>query len=112
MTLLLLLTGAGTTNAPVVYTGLAAFGVDSRRRIEALDVPGKTLSGMSVRRRIEALDVRTREAVYTPALITLEDGTGYWLFEDGTRIVWEPGDTGTAGQVKKRLGNLQVKRDG
>ena len=92
MTLLLLLTGTGTSSAPV-YTGLGVFGVDTRRRVEALDV-------------------RTREAVYTPALITLEDGTGYWLFEDGTRIVWEPGDTGTAGQVKKRLGNLQVKRDG
>ena len=89
MTLLLLLTGTGTSSAPV-YTGLGVFGVDTRRRVEALDV-------------------RLREAVYTPALITLEDGTGYWLFEDGTRIVWEPGDTGTAGQVRRRIGNLRVR---
>ena len=64
---------------------------------------------MDTRRRVEALDVRLREAVYTPALITLEDGSGYWLFEDGTRIVWEPGDTGTAGQVRRRIGNLRVR---
>ena len=60
MTLLLLLTGTGTTSAPV-YTGLVAFGVDTRRRIEALDVQmreGVTASlPTDVKRKIETLRV-------------------------------------------------------
>ena len=60
MTLLLLLTGTGTSSAPV-YTGLGVFGVDTRRRVEALDVEkrdGVTATDPAqVRRKIEALKV-------------------------------------------------------
>ena len=87
MTMLLLLTGAPAVSAPVVFTGLLP---------------------VSARRRIEALDAQAREAMYIPSLITLPDGTGYWLFGDDTRIMWGAGDTGTAGQVKRR-GSLRVK---
>jgi len=77
----------------IVFTGLATFGVDSKRRIEALDV-------------------QEREAMYTPSLITLPDGSGYWLFGDGSRIMWGSGNTGTGGAVKRRLETLKVKRNG
>lgn len=77
----------------IVFTGLTAFGVDSQRRIEALDVP-------------------QREGAYLPSLITLPDGSGYWLFGDGSRIMWGSGNTGTGGKAKRRLETLKVKRNG
>lgn len=86
----LTLTGLETS---IVFSGLTAFGVNTQRRIEALDV-------------------REREAMYTPSLITLPDGTGYWLFGDGSRIMWGSGNTGTGGKAKRRLETLKVKRNG
>ena len=59
MTLLLLLTGASGTPAPVVFTGL--YQTTVRRKIEALDVEkreGVTATDPAqVRRKIEALKV-------------------------------------------------------
>lgn len=77
----------------IVYSGLSIFGMDARRRIEALDVP-------------------QREGAYLPSLITLPDGSGYWLFGDGSRIMWGSGNTGTGGKAKRRLETLKVKRNG
>lgn len=89
--MLLLLSGARAGTAPVVFTGLL---------------------GVNARRQVEALDVQAREAMYIPSLITLPDGSGYLLFGDGSRVMWGAGDTGTAGQVQRRLGGLTVKRQG
>lgn len=86
------LTGLNPQTA-VVFTGLAAF-------------------GMTAKARTPALDVQDRIGAYIPSLIPTEDGAGYLLFEDDTRIVWETGDTGEHGKVKRRLGNLTVKRNG
>ena len=96
--------------AHITFTGLSGFGVDTKRRIEALDVEREI--GVDSQRRIEALDVKEREAMYTPSLITLPDGSGYWLFGDGSRIMWGSGNTGTGGKAKRRLETLKVKRNG
>lgn len=61
------------------------------------------------RRRIEAMDVQQRAGAYIPSLITLPDGSGYWLFGDGSRIMWGSGDTGEHGEVKRRIEDLTVK---
>lgn len=85
--------GLGGFGVAPTFTGLTAFGTDAQRRIEALDV-------------------HAREGSYLPSLVTLPDGSGYWLFADGTRIMWGSGNVGTAGDVKRRLDTLKVKRNG
>jgi hypothetical protein len=94
----------------IVFTGLSGFGTNAKRRLEALDAQREIETDAP--RRLEALDAQEREAMYTPSLITLPDGTGYWLFGDGSRIMWGSGVTGTGGEVKRRLETLKVKRDG
>lgn len=96
--------------AHITFTGLTGFGLDAKRRVEALDVDREI--DVSAQRRIEALDVPYREGAYMPSLITLPDGGGYWLFGDGSRIMWGSGNTGTGGTVKRRIETLKVKRNG
>jgi hypothetical protein len=78
-------------NTSLVYSGLSIFGMTATRRIEALDAP-------------------LRAGAYIPSLITLPDGSGYWLFADGSRVMWGSGDTGEHGDVKRRIETLKVKR--
>jgi hypothetical protein len=42
------------------------------------------------------------EGDYKPTLMRLENDTGYWLWEDGSRIMWEAGDTGTPWMLASR----------
>lgn len=65
-----------------------------------------------VKRRVEALDAQEREAMYLPSRVILEDDAGWLLFEDGNYVMWETGDAGTAGEVKRRIENLDVNRNG
>lgn len=71
------------------------------------------MTNATARRRLSALEVDTRQTVYLPSRIPLEDGTPYyWTFEDDTYIMWEAGDVGAGRDVKRRLGNMKVKRNG
>lgn len=77
--------------------------------------PAIVFSGLrkaTAKRDMSALDVATREAIYSPELMTLEDGSGYWLFEDGTRIMFEAGNENEPGEVKRYMGVTKVKRNG
>ena len=102
------LTGLNVTSA-VVFTGLTAFRVDSRRRIEALDVQSR-LTGLEARRRIEALDAQARVGIYAvDTFIGWPDGQ-YVGFGDDTGIGWADLSGDNAGQVPNRLETLKVNR--
>jgi len=47
-----------------------------------------------------------RIGVYLPSRVLLEDGLFYWLFEDGTYIIW--GDAGMPLVMHHRAINLQL----
>jgi len=55
-----------------------------------------------------AISLPKRPGHQKPADVVLEDYTGYWLFEDGTRIAWAA-NVGTAFTVKIRSQELTVQ---
>ena len=70
------------------------------------------LLGVGIRRRAMGLDVRPRAGIYYPARILLPDGRGYWLFGDGSHIMWAEGDQGDPVGAQRHIDGAKVKRDG
>ncbi len=63
------------------------------------------ISSNVIKRQIAALDVDTRPAMYQSSAVGLESGEGAWLFEDGTRMVWDT-LTGDEGTIKRNVSGL------
>lgn len=55
------------------------------------------------------LRLEARSGFSWPALLLLEDSSGYWLFEDSARIMGEAGDTGTALGLHTRTFDLTLE---
>ena len=83
-----------------------ALGLSARNTAFALD-PRTTALGCDSRSRDLSLDGRT--GPYLPALLTLEDLSGHWLFENGDRIMMEPGDTGAHFGCETRSTSLSLE---
>lgn len=64
---------------------------------------------LTAQRRSFALTATELAGVYLPALAVLEDNSGYWLFEDGSRVMFEPGDEGAPLTVRERSFTLTGK---
>ena len=58
--------------------------------------------------RIQPITLQPRPGNQQPVDCVLEDYTGYWLFEDGTRIAWAA-DAGTTFTVKARSTALKLQ---
>ena len=79
-------------------------------RATALTLPARD-AALALDARGVALVLAARGGPYAPALLTLEDLSGHWLFENGDRIVWEAGDTGEALTPAARPATLTLEPD-
>lgn len=85
-----------------IFTGLRA--TEIKRDYTGLDLDNRLQDGIADR-TIAALDVDSRPAMYQSSAVGLESGEGAWLFEDGTRMVWDT-LTGNEGTIKRDVSGL------
>ena len=107
----LLLLFAGADGAGIVPVGVIP--LELGRRTLALSLEERPLT-LSLRHRTLTHSLGYRDGgVYMPSLMTLEDeSAGYWLFEDGSRVMWEAGDVSTPLKLSRRKLALSLgKRD-
>ena len=68
-----------------------------------------SLVTLTVRARSFTLNCKERVGLYMPALVVLEDNSGYLLFEDSDRMMFESGDEGAPLIVRERSFILTAK---
>ena len=71
----------------------------------AADIVFTGLRATTIKRGITGLDMDSRPGIYGSNSARLESGEGSWLFEDGSRMVWDT-LTGDEGTIKRNGSGL------